>query len=418
MSQIIRSSALGGSFMHQQMADPNQRQTQWSLSLILTIVTMITSGTFLIMGYKVQGIKYGYNHGVMQTAQMFVGEYLNIIIFFFLFSGKNKLPALFSDMKENSKTAKSKMKYTKLWMALTSFMDSMGSGLGITSLLLIPASVSLMLGGFTIIASAIVSRIFFNRKIHRHHFLGCMSTLVGFSLVGFSSIIGADGSTHSGSSNGTILGIVLVTVSTFITAIQQNTQEYLFRTLEIPPQREIGLEGFFGLIWIFNWLMLFSFIPCPDAGLCQIGGPLDDPVSGTIDMIASNGMIFWTVLTILGMGIFNWTNVSLVKRVSCMFSGFMGTMPTVSVWFASLAVGYETFDPKISGIQLGGFLFLVLGNFTYNEIIEIKLCGLNKKMSKYCGVKASETKGKEKKDKDDVMPSLQSGLESKLKSDI
>ena len=34
---------------------------------------------------------------------------------------------------------------------------------------------------------------------------------------------------------------------------------------------------------------------------------------------------------------------------------------------------------------MGGFLFLVCGNFIYNEIWEIKACGLNKNLSKYRG---------------------------------
>ena len=32
---------------------------------------------------------------------------------------------------------------------------------------------------------------------------------------------------------------------------------------------------------------------------------------------------------------------------------------------------------------MGGFVFLLLGNFTYNELIEWKIWGLNKDMSKY-----------------------------------
>lgn len=36
-----------------------------------------------------------------------------------------------------------------------------------------------------------------------------------------------------------------------------------------------------------------------------------------------------------------------------------------------------------SSIQLFGFAFLLLGNFTYNEVIEWKCCGINKNMRKY-----------------------------------
>lgn len=38
-----------------------------------------------------------------------------------------------------------------------------------------------------------------------------------------------------------------------------------------------------------------------------------------------------------------------------------------------------------------GFVFLILGNFTYNEILEIKMFGLNKMMSKYQNMKDGPT---------------------------
>jgi hypothetical protein len=42
----------------------------------------------------------------------------------------------------------------------------------------------------------------------------------------------------------------------------------------------VGLEGVFGIIFIFMWMMLFSFVKCPSADMCNLGGFLEDPVSG------------------------------------------------------------------------------------------------------------------------------------------
>jgi len=49
-----------------------------------------------------------------------------------------------------------------------------------------------------------------------------------------------------------------------------------------------------------------------------------------------------------------------------------------------LIFGLESFAIVASSIQLGGFFFLIFGNITYNEIIEIKLFGLDKKLEKNC----------------------------------
>ena len=45
--------------------------------------------------------------------------------------------------------------------------------------------------------------------------------------------------------------------------------------------------------------------------------------------------------------------------------------------------GLEEFNLLKSGIQFFGFIFLVLGNFTYNEVIEWKCMGINRDMKKY-----------------------------------
>lgn len=44
-----------------------------------------------------------------------------------------------------------------------------------------------------------------------------------------------------------------------------NVEEILLSKYEIDVQRMVGLEGLFGVVWIFIWMMVFSFIPCPDS---------------------------------------------------------------------------------------------------------------------------------------------------------
>lgn len=48
-----------------------------------------------------------------------------------------------------------------------------------------------------------------------------------------------------------------------------------------------------------------------------------------------------------------------------------------------MAFGLETFVFKVFIIQFFGFVCLLMGNFIYNEIIEIKFFGLNKNLRKY-----------------------------------
>lgn len=108
-------------------------------------------------------------------------------------------------------------------------------------------------------------------------------------------------------------------------------------------------------------------------------------------MFKSTGLFVWIIIVVVTMCIFNWSNVAMVKQVSCVFTGFMGSMPTITVWIVSILIGLEDFELQTSGIQMIGFVFLILGNFTYNEILEIKMFGLNKMMSKYQNMKDGPT---------------------------
>ena len=73
----------------------------------------------------------------------------------------------------------------------------------------------------------------------------------------------------------------------------------------------------------------------------------------------------------------------LTKHVSCVFRAFWDATRTVTVWAISVLLGLESLSWQGSPIQLAGFVFLVVGNLTYNEVIEWKFWGINKYMSKY-----------------------------------
>jgi hypothetical protein len=56
------------------------KKSIWTTTVIVSTVLMLTSGTMNTIGFAIQGDKYGYKHGVCQTALMFIGEYLNLFI--------------------------------------------------------------------------------------------------------------------------------------------------------------------------------------------------------------------------------------------------------------------------------------------------------------------------------------------------
>lgn len=73
----------------------------------------------------------------------------------------------------------------------------------------------------------------------------------------------------------------------------------------------------------------------------------------------------------------------VIKHVSAVYKAFWGSMSTIVVWVVNVLAGNEDFILVPALVQITGFLFLILGNFTSNELIEIKFFGLNKNLRKY-----------------------------------
>ena len=100
-------------------------------------------------------------------------------------------------------------------------------------------------------------------------------------------------------------------------------------------------------------------------------------------IINNPGLLATCLLITFSVMFFNMSSMNLTKRVSCIYSAFWSATRTACVWIVSLLVGLETWNWTTSPIQFVGFVFLVTGNLTYNEMIEWKVMGMNKKMAKY-----------------------------------
>jgi hypothetical protein len=90
-------------------------------------------------------------------------------------------------------------------------------------------------------------------------------------VVGCSALVGGSSGNEIPTAN-IILGVSLTLIYLLIAAVQANTEELILRNKAIHVQRMIGLEGLYGMIWSFAMCMIFSFIPCFQPDLCNMGG--------------------------------------------------------------------------------------------------------------------------------------------------
>ena len=344
----------------------------WSPALILVTIGICTSGTLALISAKITGTTYNFKHSMIQTLLMFIGEYLNILLFSMpLIASPPTRHAHFDRLTTDARLNRLDLHGSSLWVALPSLMDAIGSGLGIASLLLLPASISLMLQGGQIISTCVFAKIINKQAILTHQIVGVMISTVGFLIVGLAGYISAHEDTADNNIAGNfMLGIFFILINLTMGGLSLNIEELIMNRIAITPQRMVGLEGIFGLIWMMGAIGILSYLPCLDKQLCDIRGYTEDVIVAIKEIGNSNGLIFWSITYSLSVTVFNFTGMYSAKHMSSVFRIFWSSMVIVLVWIACLVLGFERFGGLAFMIQAIGFSMLVLANFTYNGFVK------------------------------------------------
>ena len=225
-----------------------KREKIWTPTVILSTFGLCASGTLSIMSLKIQGTTFTFKHGMLQTFLMFLGEYLNLFLFAvpLMLSAKSR-DQHFTELKTMAIAKNRNLRYTKLWAALPALIDAVGSGMSITSLLLLPASVAQMLQGGQIVTTCLFSKWINNRAILRHHYVGVVCSIIGFGFVGLAGYISTSGADDDGdyTFGGFVLGIIMIVINLILQAVQSNIEERICTKNAIPAKRMVGLEGLF-----------------------------------------------------------------------------------------------------------------------------------------------------------------------------
>ena len=98
-----------------------------------------------------------------------------------------------------------------------------------------------------------------------------------------------------------MIGIIMVILSLVAQGFQYITEEHILQTYHMDPKRLCGLEGHFGLVWIFVVIFIASFVPCPNELMCDVYGYLEDPISGFRQLFSSTTIIIWSAAILLAI---------------------------------------------------------------------------------------------------------------------
>eukprot|EP00727_Mastigamoeba_balamuthi_P013859 m51a1_g9096 putative solute carrier family 35 member f6 (426) ;mRNA; r:70002-71706 len=329
------------------------------------------------------GDEHRFEHPYSQTLFMFAAESLCMWAYLVLLL-----------VQRLRKTPAEKAQPLGLWnifppyLAITTGLDFLTTGLSNIGMMYIKASVWQMLRGSNVIFSCILSRVFLKRKTPLYKWLAVGITICGLVLVGLSSLLSTTASAvASGSSEEEVstaawkeaVGIVLVIVAMMCGASQWIVQEYLVRKYHYHPLQVPGTEGTFGTIFVmFIVLPITYFIPGSNPSSMERGS-YDNILDTFIQMGHNIPLLFFILVYIVSDAFFNFFGVNITKYLSAVHRTITDACRSVLVWIWQLFTFYcisERFGEewtRYSAIQVAGFVLLIAGAIIYNGIVKLPL---------------------------------------------
>ena len=290
-----------------------------------------------------------------------------------------------------------------LYCLLPACCDLGGTTVSGIGLLFTSASVFQMLRGSIIFFTAIFSVLFLNRKLQKFHWTGMGLTVVGVTMIGLSSILGASNNptpeplpplspSPSGDDFGGVgnvlwmfrnntpanmvwIGNVLVVVSQLMSATQMVIEEKFLKSKQLPPEFVVGVEGTFGMI-----MMICITLPIVGMLPGQDGDGIHESAIDAAYLLSNSTPLMCMVLSyFVSIAFYNFCGLAVAKQLSSVHRCLIDACRTILVWSIDLALYYgtsgkygEKWDPVGSWIQLAGFLVLIYGSCLYYKVIKLK----------------------------------------------
>ncbi len=267
-----------------------------------------------------------------------------------------------------------KMNPNPIILAVPAMCDVAGSTLMFIALTMVPASVYQMMRGFINVVTPFLSIIFLKRKQYCHHWIGVFFIVLGVAEVGWVAL--KYDSTDSSANGSIALGLILIIVAQFFTGALFITEEFFLGGYYLDPMKVVGSEGMWGLGVYLAILPIMQVVQCSgDTGLdalCSFG--YLENSSYAFAQMGENSAIIWQSLGMMAsIACFNVCGVTTSKLASAAQRATIDTSRTLVIWIMSCLLGLEDFHWE----AIFGFIFLVFGTLTYNELIVLPFWGLD-----------------------------------------
>ncbi|KAK2949414.1 putative Solute carrier family 35 member F6 [Blattamonas nauphoetae] len=276
-------------------------------------------------------------------------------------------PLLSSETAIVKKEKSSKFIYVKI--LAPAMCDVIATIMMNAALVSIPVSIWQMLRGSIIIFTAILTVCYRRKPLNCMNWVGVGIVVGGLVVLGVSAVIG-DPESKDVTVGKVILGVVLVVLAQGVQGFQTIVEEQFLHDSSTPPMQIVAFEGIWGFLFAtFFFMPICYFIPG------EPGNGLTEDFADAWVMIANDPLIVvWTVCYMTSILMFNITGMFIIEVTSALTRNVLEPLRTMIVWIASLIQYYasggiygEKWTP-LSFLQLGGFILITIGVFTYNQI--------------------------------------------------
>jgi drug/metabolite transporter (DMT)-like permease len=284
-----------------------------------------------------------FNQPMLQTLNMFIGEILCLIIFYF--KKKENYIQLSETTETEIETTDSYETSSKNYILLLfpALCDTLSSTLMNIGLIFVSASMYQMLRGSIVIFTAIVSVLFLNQTYNLKKWSSLFIIFLGLVIVGLSHEIDTN-----------FIGICLILLAQIFTATQYVLEEKILLSYNISPLLAVGLEGFFGTIVISSLIII-----------CELSnfnfGSKDSIITG-IYQLGYPQIYIPSIIIIFSISLFNWLGLNITKNISSTSRATIDISRTVLIWSISLLLKMEIF----MWLQAFGFIVMISGIMLFN----------------------------------------------------
>eukprot|EP00771_Trimastix_marina_P004226 gnl/Trimastix_PCT/971.p1 GENE.gnl/Trimastix_PCT/971~~gnl/Trimastix_PCT/971.p1 ORF type:complete len:414 (-),score=135.60 gnl/Trimastix_PCT/971:112-1353(-) len=330
-----------------------------------------------------------------QTAVMFLGETMCLLFLAFLLvikrlRARRVQTSMNTDAEDSAEkgdiplspsaadnpappvTWQRKLKFVFLF-AILACCDLAGTTLAGIGLLWTFGSIYQMFRGSIIIFTGIWSVIFLRRRLEKFRWAGMILVVIGLLLVGVSGFLSSL-KTQKGKQGGLFaLGCLLIILGQMANSTQFVLEEKFLKdpVLNPSPLLVVGSEGVWGfLLTVGIALPIVGSIPGKDCGRYE--HPIDALV-----MLGHNGFLLTMVFAYwLSIAFYNGLGLTVAKVLTAVHRTLVDACRTLFVWVSLVILYYATNkkygEPftKYSPIELVGFVFMILGTLTYNNVIK------------------------------------------------